>query len=203
MKPAERISGPRCLQDGRRRLASSRSAWPARPGPLPGPECAWRTGGSEGSRSPALTSSRVSSGCRHLEELSFKLPRSVGIVQLAGRPAPDRLAREWGLRLRGWKPRGVLTSPHADSGRSGERACAHVASRRVGRARGQWRGGVHVQGRGAAGGRSTRLVATCLRLAGLAPNPGARLSVLPTRFSSFTSALRVHCAKFKTYSGAI
>lgn len=152
VKPTGRISGPRCLQGERRRLAASRSAWPARPGPLPGPEaCAWKTGGSESSRSPALTSSRVGSGRRHLEELSFKLPRSVGIVQLAGRPAPDRPAREWGAEAEG-----LETARRADvtARRLRPQRRERLRPRRIPArgARGQWRGGIHVQGRGAAGG---------------------------------------------------
>lgn len=58
-------------------------------------------GGYEGRRSPALTSSRLGSGRRHLEEFSFKLARSEGIVHPAGRPAPDRPAPEWGARAGG------------------------------------------------------------------------------------------------------
>lgn len=124
-----RIWGPRCLQGGRRRLASSRSAWPARPGPPPGPEeFAWRTGGSEGRRSPALTSSRVGSSRRHLEELSFKKPRSVGIVQLAGRPAPGRSARESGAEAEG-----LETARRADvtAGRPWTQQRARLRPRRI------------------------------------------------------------------------
>lgn len=161
-----RIWGPRCLQGGRRRLASSRSAWPARPGPPPGPEeFAWRTGGSEGRRSPALTSSRVGSGRRHLEELSFKKPRSVGIFQLAGRPAPGRSARE-----SGGEAEGLETARPADvtAGRPRTQQRARLRPRRiparglgarpvVRRNHGQGRGARRSVGAGRGGGRSTRL----------------------------------------------
>lgn len=163
---------------------------PRVPARLPGQEFAWRTGGSEGRRSPALTSSRVGSGRRHLEELSFKKPRSVGRVQLAGRPAPGRSARESGAEAEG-----LETARRADvtAGRPRTQQRARLRPRRI-PARGEgarpvvrrdpragaWR--TAERGGGARQGRSTRLATTCLRLAGLAPNPGVLLSVLPTRF---------------------
>ena len=88
--------GPRRACRGRRVsraaggfLSRRAPARPRVPAPLPRPrEFAWRTGDSAGRRSPALTSSRLGPGRRHLEELSFKLARSDGIAQLADAPPP-------------------------------------------------------------------------------------------------------------------